>query len=435
MNQAALRDHRFFERDFQIAAEWFFGRSMKIEERVLNVVSVWRGQGKASAGNPRPLHVWAALEKEVPLIQQLYSSLSIGPPISTRMGFPKIERRVLHSSFYDPLRFDWRETLISIFGDPTSADQTPSAAAIRSSGILTVRDLVAAMLDSRLTSAGTANSNFGRLRQTVLKQLSYRSADGAVVGRSGLTALSTRALDAWSGLCQIDPYLGTRQFVVVPVEGSFKVLPFAVLGGFNLNDVDAKRTWLARGNVLEPVTAPYDEPVGELERLINSKATEREFQSFFEHFPNFLSGVGPYKKIHSQLVLSRESDGKLIPDFFLEKIDSNFCDICDLKLPTADLVRHQQNRERFRDTVMAGVAQLTEYRDWFESDRNRSAFAKQYGIESYRPQAILVIGRKDSFTTDVQRLRLESNLPRWFQLLTYDDVLARARHWLTLRNA
>jgi len=142
--------------------------------------------------------------------------------------------------------------------------------------------------------------------------------------------------------------------------------------------------------------------------------------------------LGPYQNIHPQLVLHTDEGQRLIPDFFLERIDSDLSDICDLKRPTAELVRKQRHRTRFRDAVMEGVAQLDHYRNWFEDRANRESFKERHGFTSYRPRVVLIIGRRHSYYDDIERLQLESNLPTWVRLTTYDDVLIRVRQWQQL---
>ena len=110
-------------------------------------------------------------------------------------------------------------------------------------------------------------------------------------------------------------------------------------------------------------------------------------------------------------------------------MNSDFVDICDLKRPTAELVRLQRNRVRFRDTLMEAVAQLETYRDWFEDRVHRRAFLELYGLKAYRPRIVIIIGRRQSFPDEVTRIRLESKLPSWIVLRTYDDVLDKAQQW------
>src|SRR5258706_190110 len=103
--------------------------------------------------------------------------------------------------------------------------------------------------------------------------------------------------------------------------------------------------------------------------MMNSEScTELDFQRFFIKNPIFLAGLD-YKQIHPQVVLFNRDGPNLIPDFLLEPMDTRFCDLLELKLPYGDLVRRLQSgsRSRFRSTVAEALAQLTEYRKYFDS--------------------------------------------------------------------
>lgn len=209
------------------------------------------------------------------------------------------------------------------------------------------------------------------------------------------------------------------------------------MGGYQLQEspLPDGTLWVARGNLVQPLERFTPAAIEELEALINSDASEGRFHDFFENHPEFLLTLGDYKAMHPQLVLHEDDGGKLIPDFFLEKLTSDFCNICDLKKPTRDLIRHQRHRARFRDAVYEAIAQLQAYRDWFEDRRNRELFRSRYGLSAYRPRVVVIIGRRQSYSTEVERIRIESALPPWVSLSTYDDVVARARHWATLGAA
>lgn len=421
-------NYRIIEKDFQHAVSEFFGVPIRIEERALKAVCIWRGSNSNSPKHPRPLHVWSQIEREVPLIQQFYQSLSVGPPRHERLSLPNAERRTINEQMYESNRFDWGETLHSIFGNPFSEHFSLAGSRIKKSRVLSARDLVSGLLEFSEQQAKASATPFINLKRTLLSHLAHRNL-GFQTTTGWLEEFSRRAIKQWDNVCSLDPYLGNQQFIVIDSPTGFRILPFSVFGGYNIVEEDEQRIWHARGNVLEPVSYDSLEQIDELEKLINRRGTEKEFQRFFEKFPRFLTNIGPYQRVHSQLVLHREDDGSLIPDFFLEKIDSRFCDICDLKLPSSEIVRNQKNRIRFRDAIMEGIAQLSHYRDWFEVEENQSSFSEKYNLHSYRPRAILVIGRQASFASEVQKLHLESGLPNWFQLLTYDEILSRAKYW------
>ena len=430
MDRNSKRNIYTYKDDFQKAVNRFFGRTVIIEERVVRSVCIWRGQSRNNAKHPRPLHIWSVLEKEIPSIYQLYECLGVGEPRENEMGFPNADNRIITPDLYDSRSFNWIETLESIFDNPSSDFFSSYGTKIKESGQFGIDELVKALLEYNGDQVRRSDSPFIRVKGFILSQLAYRNPELSSEPYWRLS-FSEKAIEKWSSIFNLDQSVGNQQFIVWYDGVSYKVSPFIVFGGFNVAESaqNKDQIWHARGNVLEPLSIAIEEQATELESLINSRSPEKPFQIFFEKYPNFLSSIGPYQNVHSQLILHKDDGTKLIPDFFLERLDSRFCDLCDLKLPTKDLVRNQRNRLRFRDAVMEGIAQLEHYRDWFENEKHRDSFFSSYGISAFRPKAVLIIGRRGSFSTEIQRLQLESGLPNWFQLLTYDDVLSRVRQW------
>jgi hypothetical protein len=169
----------------------------------------------------------------------------------------------------------------------------------------------------------------------------------------------------------------------------------------------------------------YREAVAELEYLVNGgTAAESSFQRFFERFPRLLTG-NDYVNAHPHVVLAAE-DSVLIPDFMLEPAGSTeLCDLLELKLPTARITTSRGGHTRFSAKVLEAAQQLQTYKDYFESAANRTRVANHYGISAFRPQMIVVIGRRG--TTDPLELRRAETLMPNLRLRTYDDLIARAR--------
>lgn len=192
-----------------------------------------------------------------------------------------------------------------------------------------------------------------------------------------------------------------------------------------------------RANFLQPIesvrTSVTEESIAVLEDLVNAnKWPEAEFQRFFEAHPDFLLGRS-YQRIHPHLALVSEENHEYIPDFFLEPLETRFCDLLDLKLPYTQLVTRLQNnrRVRFRAFVNEAIAQLKEYRRFFDEKVHRSEFYAKYGLEAYKPRMILVAGRTHHFESDLERKELGQLLPRDFELWTYDDLVLRAKRYLS----
>jgi len=165
--------------------------------------------------------------------------------------------------------------------------------------------------------------------------------------------------------------------------------------------------------------------------MINcQRCSEGDFQRFFERFPEFLAGLD-YRCVHPQLALTNVDGPDYIPDFMLEPMASEFCDILELKLPYSQLTTRlrNQSRSRFRALITEAVGQLTEYRRYFDTRDNRLAFHSRYGLQAYYPRMILVVGRRHDFKSDVERQELRSVLPKDLDVWTYDDLIGRAKKY------
>ncbi|WP_346428947.1 Shedu anti-phage system protein SduA domain-containing protein [Streptomyces sp. WAC 01529] len=166
--------------------------------------------------------------------------------------------------------------------------------------------------------------------------------------------------------------------------------------------------------------------VQELEDLINSMHTkERDLQSFFERNPEFLCG-DTYEEARPHVVLKRDNDGPLIPDFALKPNNSNaLCDLLELKLPKTKLLRVSKNRVRVSSAIMEASAQLREYQAYFEDCDKRAAVENSYGLRFFRPRMMVLIGKRSGYRA-IDLRNAESDLPN-LSIVTYDDVLERAR--------
>ncbi|MCY3762500.1 MAG: DUF4263 domain-containing protein [Gemmatimonadetes bacterium] len=242
-----------------------------------------------------------------------------------------------------------------------------------------------------------------------------------------------------SSLELLDPSHYLTQFALyLDSKGRVRIRPFGVVatGVHGPHFLDEDSVYRFRSNILQPVkslrTSITEESIEELEHLVNSdKFPESEFQRFFEVHPDFLLGQS-YQAIHPQLVLSSQENRELIPDFFLEPLESRFCDLLELKIPYQKLVTRLQNsrRTRFRAFVNEAAAQLKEYQKFFDERGQRTQFHKKYGLEAYKPKMFLVAGRTHHFDSDVERKELNQLLPRDLELWTYDDLLLRAKRYV-----
>lgn len=168
------------------------------------------------------------------------------------------------------------------------------------------------------------------------------------------------------------------------------------------------------------------EEIEELEFLINNpKVNELKLQAFFEAHPNFLLGTQS-KSLRSQVILTREDQGPLIPDFMIEGPPGEINKIIDLKRPNQKFVRRKKNRLGFLQSFIEARDQLYEYRDYFEDRTNRRMFEQNTGLRAYRPKICVIIGRNKEYSDFYQRQTLMSREPD-IEIVTYDDILQAAK--------
>jgi hypothetical protein len=240
-----------------------------------------------------------------------------------------------------------------------------------------------------------------------------------------------QAVDSFNSIRNLDYSLGEQQFVIYHDEKKFRILPFATWSGSNYVIKGNNLIHTQRENVIQPNSPFGFESLEQLEKLINSNVKESEFQNFFTKYPEYLTTLGNYSKIHSQLIL-HEDDGKTkIPDFFLERFDNLFCDICELKKPNDVLTKEIYNLRTFKDRVHIALQQVSNYRNFFDDKANREHFFKVYGLKAFKPRVILIIGRTNNFYDDIERIKLEDRLfSENIRLYTYDDIVSNANRWL-----
>lgn len=164
----------------------------------------------------------------------------------------------------------------------------------------------------------------------------------------------------------------------------------------------------------------------QLRQLVNDPAVrERDLQEFFEQHPALLAGVD-YERVVAHPVLSREGTGPLVPDFMLEPAGGGLADILDLKLPQPAIVVGRKDRLRLSQSVHDALAQVREYRAYFEDGQRRALVAERYGLQAYRPQVAVVIGRRPQGADVLQLRRVwDEDVPDGSRVITYDDLIAR----------
>jgi len=172
--------------------------------------------------------------------------------------------------------------------------------------------------------------------------------------------------------------------------------------------------------------------VSSFEELINKPEIKekKDLQGFFEQNPEFLFFGTRYRKIFPQVLLRREKRPDLTPDFFLERVIDGYCDILDIKLPGKKVLVGPDERRRFTYEVQAAIAQVDQYREYFEDPQNIIEIEKNHGIKVYKPNILVLIGdSKNIDVTDFIRIR---DRQKYGEVITYSELLRHMRALLDL---
>jgi len=95
-------------------------------------------------------------------------------------------------------------------------------------------------------------------------------------------------------------------------------------------------------------------------------------------------------------------DKAINPDLMVKREDGYF-DIYDLKtalLNTNNITKDKRKRRRFIDYVEEGIAQLANYREYFEYKKNAQHAKKKYGICVSQPKLVLIVGSFENSNLD-----------------------------------
>lgn len=186
---------------------------------------------------------------------------------------------------------------------------------------------------------------------------------------------------------------------------------------------------------LSKVNSFWRSQLDDFERLLNDKdSKESHFQNFFEQNPEVLMGL-QYDRIIAQPILERIPDeGNLIPDFFLAPIGRSNADILDLKLPKEKLIVGKKDRKRWSSSIHEAIAQIREYRDFFEDPIRREKVRKRYGLTAYRPKAIVVIGRDTPEISEERFKQIEETTPNFVKITTYDQLLLQMKRFVDYQS-
>lgn len=272
--------------------------------------------------------------------------------------------------------------------------------------------------------------------QQELSEAVYRRLNGSQAQRVLADLLATNFLRDNGGvkLLALQRLLLTNQppespsvILATDANGRIQILPATMLPDTSVT-LEGSATPVRAGLMLPFKTSRklWIPDAAALEELINeADVSEQELQEFFEAHPHLLAGVD-YGRIEPHPRLERLDQGVLIPDFMLEPKSGGFADILDLKKPNVKVVAGKPDRLRPSAAISEAVAQLREYRAWFDDVAHRDEFRDRYKMSAYKPSVVVVIGR-DPTADPYEVKRLWEGLPPKTSVLTYDDLLRRIR--------
>jgi len=176
---------------------------------------------------------------------------------------------------------------------------------------------------------------------------------------------------------------------------------------------------------IRPASLISAKVISDLEALLSCEnLNEPKIQAFLVSHPEILQALG-YATVRPHVCLYMENKDILIPDFILEIPGSRGFDILDLKLPSTKIIATSPYLHMSSHLVKA-IAQLRKYAKFFDNAKNRSVFIQQYGLEPFKPELTVVIGRTEEFRSKDDRLEIEEQMGN-IHLLTYDDLIAYGR--------
>jgi|GEM_PF-2208503 len=185
-----------------------------------------------------------------------------------------------------------------------------------------------------------------------------------------------------------------------------------------------------------------NEAINEFEKLIENPSVKEvtDIQTYLSKIPWIF---GPE---YSSLDVRTAGDSG-IPDRRLKRIDG-LSDILEIKLPNVELLRKDKMGRHFISPDLAqAIGQLTGYLEYYYSTytterddyTGKEVLEDRYG-KYYKPKGILLIGRrktrngvgvKETDDAHPKYLRRVLSYYHWVEVLTYDDLIERARNGLT----
>lgn len=149
----------------------------------------------------------------------------------------------------------------------------------------------------------------------------------------------------------------------------------------------------------------------ELEKLINKTGLrEQELQTFFESYPDLLTG-DDYSHSIPQATIVKDDSITWKADFVLVPSDQlSFSKILELKLPSTKIsLKERSGHHNYSQQLLNAIRQLQDYHTAFDSERTKQKFKEKYQTDVFKPDLQLVIGRRGDIHNSTDFLQLQRN--------------------------
>jgi hypothetical protein len=164
-----------------------------------------------------------------------------------------------------------------------------------------------------------------------------------------------------------------------------------------------------------------EKAVRELEDMIEEGKSERSIHAFLKK-PEHAWMFGPdYRGVRHEQWITIASRN----DVLLERHDG-FVDIAELKGPSNPLFEKSGTRKVWSKHVKDAVSQMMDY--LAQAREHYSSIAKLSGLNVFFPKGYVIIGRRRDEEREL--LRVHNEFLNRVEILTYDDLLDRARQTL-----
>lgn len=230
-----------------------------------------------------------------------------------------------------------------------------------------------------------------------------------------------------------------REDAVIETETGKARLLRKIAQSENLEDLasinDSEHMTPSEAFALTKLHASRTNTISQFTRMLETNPNENTWKAFLSE-NNWIFGVANIEIIdESRLGIHHDTDIPLA-------VDGDFMDIIELKLPQQEFWRRNSDgsfflyRSKFpvvRQEVTEGIAQLSGYILEAEKNVNNVDFIRDHdGKIPLKPRGTLVIGRsKDWAIEEWQAYRLLNDELHGIQVITYDQVLNRAKNGLS----